>query len=153
MVGSTSFLACSGSGICRYRIVRIPALANIASLWASFIALPLWVLSSSSITAITKKLGEQIAKSQYFCEYLFRSLQSVVIRAWKLTCDNTVKVGSSNALFRTRYISFSRFVRGDFLSALKLGAFLFLSRIRSANSASTKKTIASFIAACGVGKQ
>lgn len=48
MFGSTSFLACSGFGICRYRIVRIPAFASIASLWASFIALPLWVLSKWS---------------------------------------------------------------------------------------------------------
>ena len=125
---STSFLTCSGVGISRYLIVLIPALASMASRSASLSFLLSCVQSSNSITAITKKPGLQITKSAYFLSYRLRMLWfpfGVVIRACMLTCERTWNAGSSKATFSTINIFCSRFVSGNFRSALK-GLLLFM---------------------------
>lgn len=115
---SSSFLleikrACSfaTSGTCRYRTTRYPASVSSLSLAASWLSRPLWLESSSSITAITSKALEHNTKSATFLSKRFRvALSLVSSSAENATCASTWYSG--NASKSRKNIVCSRTVSG-----------------------------------------
>lgn len=80
-----------------YLSTTYPAFSNKAALAASSRALFLWLLSSSSITAITLNAVSHNTKSATFLSNVLRTdlwLIGVVISAEKATCDKTTFPGN-----------------------------------------------------------
>lgn len=141
-----SRLSVSASGVCAYRIVRMPARASIASRAASRSRLVLWLLSSSSITAMTSKAGVQTTKSAIFWLNLFLAAwDRAVSRAPSDTCARMMCSGSEQR--RRWYIACSRFVRGTrrlAASSARRGVF-FARKARAAAMTKAISRIARFI--------
>lgn len=86
-----SFIA---SGMRAYLITLYPAWISMASRWASRSSCPLWLESSSSITARTLNDLSVRTKSALFCEKLYRLAPSFAVSsAPKLTCIRTTCSG------------------------------------------------------------
>ena len=91
-----SAFTCSMSGTRGYRITRYPASVSNASRAPSSFARPLWLLSSSSTTAITWNAASQTTKSATLRSNVFRTAYArAVSSAPKLTCARTTRSGSA----------------------------------------------------------
>jgi hypothetical protein len=121
------------SGMFGYRTTRYPAVASHESRSSSSASLPLWLLSSSSMTAKTWKDFVQSTKSANFLlNWLRVSHRALVISAEKLTCDNTTCCG--NVELSRKYIPCSRCDNTGFLRTL-CGVRLLLPCFQAFNAA------------------
>ncbi len=94
--GAKSAFTCAMSGTRGYRTTRYPASFNKASRAPSSFARPLWLLSSSSTTAITWNAASQTTKSATFRSNVLRTAYArAVSSALKLTCAKTTRSGSA----------------------------------------------------------
>lgn len=90
----TSLFSRAPSGMRGYLSTVYPACISIASRWVSFCSRPLWLESSSSITARTLNDLSARTKSALFCEKLYRLAPSFAVSsAPKLTCTSTTYSG------------------------------------------------------------
>ena len=79
------------SGMFLYRNVLYPAFFSIASRCTSSCSFPLWLVSSSSMTAKTLNLLSHSTKSATFLSKRFLVVLLVVVtRAEKATCASTM---------------------------------------------------------------
>lgn len=149
MTCAKSAFTWAASGMFGYRTTRYPTSLSIASRSASFSSFPLWLASSSSMTAITWNALSQITKSAIFLSKLFLVCHDrAVISAPKLTCANTTISGS--ACVSRLCIDCSRSVSSLFLLGFSsvVFAFLFpgfLPRKKTATAINIPMTIKSFI--------
>lgn len=90
----TSLFSRAPSGMRGYLSTVYPACISIASRCSSFSSRPLWLESSSSITARTLNDLSVRTKSALFCEKLYRLAPSFAVSsAPKLTCASTTYSG------------------------------------------------------------
>lgn len=112
------------SGMFAYRTTRYPAVVNQESRSSSSTSRPLWLLSSSSMTAKTwKDLVQSKKSANFLLNWLRVSHRALVISAEKLTCDKTTCCG--NVELSRKYIPCSRCDSTGFLRTL-CGARLLL---------------------------
>lgn len=103
----------STSGMLAYLITTYPASFSSESRAASFSAFPLWLASSSSMTARTWKALSHTTKSAVFLSNVFRvPYARAVSSALKLTCASTTQFGRD--CVRRLCIACSLSVNGDF---------------------------------------
>lgn len=121
------------SGMFGYLRTWYPACLSMASLLASCLSRPLWLLSSSSMTTRTLNPLLVTTKSAIFCEKLYRLAPPVALsNAPKLTCVSTKYSGGGRAVTSLQNIACSLAVAIGF--ALKV-PFRMLPLVNAARTA------------------
>lgn len=127
-----SAFSCFVSGMRVYLSTLYPAWVSIASRFASSVSLPLWLESSSSITASTLKVLSATTKSARFCEKLYRLAPFFAINiAPKLTWVSTTYSGCGKHSISLQYIPCS-FAVAIFRFANAPFAFRPFARVKAA---------------------
>lgn len=139
-----SVLSVPVSGMSLYLSVLYPAACSIWSRSASFSSLPLWLLSSSSITARTSNALFVITKSAIFLSKRFRStLFFVVSMPPRATCVSTTYSLCGNASHSRQNIGASLSLRSGFFDIFPGALFRFFGGVLSAAATAISASSAS----------